>query len=189
MATKKVTKVEKTEEELLAEIDAKVGVVDSSVKDDDKVQKISTNTLDEANKRIYESYGLIGAAEMPERKLMTESKEHFVNGIVPAGFQTTYGDEITDVSEGQIAELTDVINSVFNKEDGFRTFYKYIGNNVITILVPLKWAQNDPNVDQLYLQVMKCDTRSHVLRAGNMRQQVEFFAKKLAKRLNYQKAR
>lgn len=189
MATKKVTQVEKTEEELLAEIDAKVGVASDTVTEGDSVKKISANTLDEANKRIYETYGLISAADMPERKLMKESKEHFVNGIVPAGFHTTYGDEITEVTEGQIAELTDVINSVFNKEDGFRTFYKYIGNNVITILVPLKWAQNDPNVDQLYLQVMKCDARSYVLRAGNMRQQVEFFAKRLAKRLNYQKAR
>ena len=184
MATKKTVK---TEEELLAEVDSKIA--EESTDSKDEVKKISKSTLDEANKRIYETYGLIGATDMPARKEVVESKEHFVNGVVPAGFHQTYGDEITDVTEGQIAELTDVINSVFNKEDGFRTFYKYIGNNVITVLVPLKWAQNDPNVDQLYLQVMKCDARSFVLRAGNMKQQVEFFAKRLAKRLNYQKGR
>lgn len=187
MATKKVTKVEKTEEELLAEVDAKIA--QSEVVEKDTVKKISKDTLDEANKRIYETYGLIGAVDMPERKEVIESAEHFVNGKVPAGFNQTYGDEITDVEDGQIAELTSTFNSIFNKEDGFRLFYKHIGNNVITALVPLKWAQNDPNVDHLYLQVMKCDARSYVLRPGNMKQQVEFFAKRLAKRLNYQKGR
>ena len=88
MATKKVTKVEKTEEELLAEVDAKIA--QSEVDEKDTVKKISKDTLDEANKRIYETYGLISAVDMPERKEVIESTEHFVNGKVPAGFHQAY---------------------------------------------------------------------------------------------------
>lgn len=188
MAKKKVTKVEKTEEEIINEIDASVGIGKPEAKEEDKVTTISREKLEDANKKIYETYGLITDAPAPRVGVM-ESKDHFLNGVVPAGFHKTYGDEITDVTEGQVAELTDTFYSFFNKEDGFRIFYKYIGNNILTVLLPLKWAQNDPSADALYLQVMKCDARSMNLRPGNFKQQVEFFAKRLAKRINYQKGR
>lgn len=190
MATKKVTKVEKTEEELLAEIDlaSNVGSDTEIVKEDDKVAKISKESLDEANKKLYETYGLI--TDAPEKRTeVKESKEHFLNGIVPAGFHKTYGDEITDITEGQVAEIVEAFNTVFSKDDNFRLFFNYIGNNILTVLLPLKWSQNDPSADALYLQIMKCDARSKVLRPGNYKQQVEQFAKRLAKRLNYQKGR
>lgn len=188
MATKKVAKVEKTEEEIINEIDASVGIGQPEAKEEDKVTTISRDKLEEANKKLYETYGLI--TSVPEQRVeVKESKDHFLNGVVPAGFHKTYGDEITDVTEGQIAEITETFNNYFNKEDNFRLFYKYIGNNILTVLLPLKWAQNDPSADALYLQVMKCDARSMVLRPGNFKQQVEAFAKRLAKRINYQKGR
>lgn len=185
MATKKVTK---TEEEIIKEIDASVGLCQPEAKEEDKVTTISREKLEDANKKLYETYGMI--SQVPEKRVeVIESKDHFLNGVVPAGFHKTYGDEITEITEGQIAELTETFYSYFNKEDGFRLFYKYIGNNILTVLLPLKWAQNDPSADALYLQVMKCDARSMNLRPGNFKQQVEFFAKRLAKRLNYQKGR
>lgn len=188
MAKTTTTKQNKTDEELLKEIDSAASVGVDTVKEDDKVSTISKDSLDEANRKLYESYGLI--TSIPEKRVeVSESKAHFLNGIVPAGFHKTYGEEITDVTEGQVAEIVETFDSVFNKEDGFRLFFNYIGNNILTVLLPLKWSQNDPSADALYLQIMKCDARSKVLRPGNYKQQVEQFAKRLAKRLNYQKGR
>jgi hypothetical protein len=175
-----------TTEEIINEIDN----TQPMVAPEDMVNKIDAGTLEKANRKLYEAYGIpMMGIEHKERVEVEESKEHFLNGKVPAGFKSTYGEEITEVTEGQVAELLEVIYSVFNREDGFRVFLKYIDNNRLTILLPLKFAQNDPQYDQLYIQVMKCDCRSMVMRPGNVKQQVEMFAKRLAKRIGYQRGR
>jgi hypothetical protein len=114
-----------------------------------------------------------------------ESKEHFLNGLVPAGFSKTYGEEITNIKEGQTAELVASAHKVLKEEDGFRFFLKFLDGFVFTIIVPIKFS----NQDELMYAYYKGDFRSVTLRAGNVAEQVENFAKKVARNLGYQKNR
>ena len=159
------------------------------VEEENLIKKISKEDMDEANKKIYQTYGMLGAVDPVTKKEIIESPDHFIGGIVPTGFRKTYGDEITETTEGNVGEVMEIINSIFNKEDGFRVFLKYLDGNVLTILLPIKFAKNDPSYDQLYMHIMKCDCRSVVLRPGNLNQQVETFAKRIARRIGYQRGR
>lgn len=114
-----------------------------------------------------------------------ESKEHFVGGIVPAGFTKTYGQEITNAEDGQASELVKAAHKVFNKEDGFRFFLKFLDNFIFTVIVPIKLS----NQDELAYAYFKGDFRSLVLKPGNVSEQVENYAKKVARNLGYQKNR
>lgn len=114
-----------------------------------------------------------------------ESEEHFLGGKVPAGFTKTYGQEITDASDGQTAELVASVNKVFKKEDGFRYFLKFLDNFIFTIVVPIKFS----NMDELMYAYYKADMRSVVLQPGKVSEQVEMYAKKVARHLGYQKNR
>ncbi len=114
-----------------------------------------------------------------------ESGEHFLGGIVPAGFTKTYGQEITTVQEGQAAELVKSAQKIFKQEDGFRFFLKFLDNFIFTIVVPIKLS----NQDDLAYAYFKGDFRSLVLKPGNVSEQVENYAKKVARNLGYQKNR
>ena len=114
-----------------------------------------------------------------------ESEEHFLKGRVPAGFSKTYGQEITNSEDGQTAELIAAAHKVFKKEDGFRFFLKFLDNFIFTIVVPIKFS----NQDDLMYAYYKADIRSTVLKPGNVSEQVENYAKKVAKHLGYQKNR
>jgi len=114
-----------------------------------------------------------------------ESEEHFIKGRVPAGFSKTYGQEITNASEGQTAELIAAAHKVFKKEDGFRFFLKFLDNFIFTVVVPIKFS----NQDDLMYAYYKADIRSCVLKPGNVTEQVENYAKKVARNLGYQKNR
>lgn len=114
-----------------------------------------------------------------------ESEEHFLGGIVPAGFTKTYGQEITNVEEGQAAEIVKSAQKIFKQEDGFRFFLKFLDNFIFTVVVPIKLS----NQDDLAYAYFKGDFRSLVLKPGNVSEQVENYAKKVARNLGYQKNR
>jgi hypothetical protein len=114
-----------------------------------------------------------------------ESEEHFLGGIVPAGFTKTYGQEITNVEDGQAGELVKSALKAFKQEDGFRFFLKFSDNFRFTIIVPIKFS----NQDDLAYAYFKGDFRSLTLKPGNTNEQVENFAKKVARNLGYQKNR
>jgi hypothetical protein len=114
-----------------------------------------------------------------------ESELHFIKGRVPAGFSKTYGQEITNAEDGQTSELVAAAHKVFNKEDGFRFFLKFLDNFIFTVIVPIKFS----NQDDLMYAYYKADIRSTVLKPGNVSEQVENYAKKVARNLGYQKNR
>lgn len=114
-----------------------------------------------------------------------ESELHFINGIVPAGFTKSYGQEITNVEEGQASELVKSALKIFKQEDGFRFFLKFSDNFRFTIIVPIKLS----NQDDLAYAYFKGDFRSLTLKPGNTNEQVENFAKKVARHLGYVKNR
>lgn len=115
----------------------------------------------------------------------SESELYFLNGQVPAGFTKTYGQEITTIEDGQAYELVLAAQKVFKKEDGFRFFLKYLDNFIFSIVVPIRLS----NQDELSYAYYKVDVRSCVLKPGNVAQQVESYAKKVARHLGYQKNR
>ena len=114
-----------------------------------------------------------------------ESELHFIGGVVPAGFSKTYGQEITNAEEGQAAELVKSANKIFKQEDGFRFFLKFLDNFIFTVVVPIKFS----NQDDLAYAYFKGDFRSLVLKPGNTNEQVENYAKKVARNLGYVKNR
>jgi hypothetical protein len=114
-----------------------------------------------------------------------ESELHFIGGIVPAGFSNTYGQEITNAEDGQAAELVKAAHKVFKQEDGFRFFLKFLDNFIFTVIVPIKFS----NQDDLAYAYFKGDFRSLVLKPGNTNEQVENYAKKVARNLGYIKNR
>ena len=150
---------------------------------------MSKDALEEANKKIYSTYGVLNDLDVKTQQPITDSPDYFVGGIVPVGFTKTYGNEITDAEDGSVGEVMRAFHEVFNKEDGFRVFFKYLDGNTLTVVLPIKFAKNDPSYDELYMQVSKCDCRSLILRPGNYVQQVEQHAKRIAKRIGYQRGR
>ena len=112
-----------------------------------------------------------------------ESETHFINGIVPAGFSNTYGQEIDSSVTGQASELLAAAHKVFKKEDNFRFFLKYLDNFIFSVVVPIRFS----NQDDLSYAYYKVDVRSCVLKPGKVTEQVEMFCNKVARHLNYQK--
>lgn len=112
-----------------------------------------------------------------------ESKEHFKEGIVPAGFTSTYGEEVTSANEGEMGAIIAVVNKVFDPADGFRFFFKFLDNYRFTIIVPIKQS----NMDDLTYAYARVDARSVTLTPGNVRAQVEAHARRVAQNLKYRK--
>ena len=112
-----------------------------------------------------------------------ESKEHFLDGIVPAGFTSTYGEEITEATDGQLGKIMEIARKVFDPADNFRFFISFLDNNRFTIVVPIKHS----NMDDLTYSYMRVDARSVTLIAGNVQSQVEAHARRVAQHLKYRK--
>ena len=144
--------------------------------------------VQEMNRSIIDN--LVGL-EVPENEEEIEvidgyeSKEHFLDGIVPAGFTTTYGEEITNQTEGQVGGITKLMEKVFDPADGFRYFLSILSNNRFTIVVPIKFS----NMDDLNYAYSRVDARSVTLKPGNVQSQVEAHARRVAQNLHYTKAR
>ena len=114
-----------------------------------------------------------------------ESEEHFLAGIVPAGFSKTYGEEVTGQYEGPIGDILTMLDTIFAPEDKFRYFFKYVDNYRFTVVVPIRFSNMD---DQSYA-VFRVDARSVTLQPGNIKQQIETRAKRFAAHLKYEKKR
>lgn len=174
MATKKATKT--VSDEVKAKSDAIISKYGES-----PIHGADTNEVNQALSKLT----LVKPEKSNEVIDGYESELHFLNGKVPAGFTKTYGQEITDASEGQTAELITSVYKVFKKEDGFRFFLKFLDNFIFTIVVPIRLS----NQDDLSYAYYKADIRSCVLQPGKVTEQVEMFAKKVARHLGYQKNR
>lgn len=152
------------------------------------VKQLTGNALDEANSKLSEAIGAVD--EMPDgavalTKADLEDPKYFYKGILPGGFRQTFGDEVTNVTQGQLSDVIEALKSVFDEEDGFRYFFKYVDNYIFTILVPLKYS----NENESFLEYYKCHATSVVLRQGDVKGQILNRAKRIAKYIKYTKSR
>lgn len=122
-----------------------------------------------------------GAPEYP----VTESDKTFYQGVIPSGFSNTYGDEVTNVTDGQLGPVIESLKTIFKEEDGFRYFFKYVGNYIFTILVPLKYSDENES----FFEVYRCHASSVVLRQGDVVPQIISHAKRVAQYIKYQRNR
>lgn len=157
-----------------------------------EVKKLSTEDAQAAEKVMSEHVGLSDLPAILAKKYDTQQPEPvygddkiFFEGIVPPGFRTSYGDDVTDVTEGQISEVIKALKTVFKEEDGFRYFFKYVGGSIFTILVPIKYSDENESFFETY----RCHASSMILRGGDPVPQIISHAKRVAKYIKYQKNR
>lgn len=163
MATKKTTKKVKVAEPVIAQITP------------ESIKRIDEKLL--SNAVVEDTKGTPAPVKL-------EDPAYFYNGVVPAGFSKTYGEEVTHVSEGQMAPVIEALAKVFKPEDGFRYFFKYADNFIFTIMVPLKFSTK--NEGDEFLTYYRCHMTSAVLRQGDISQQVVNLGNRVAKYIKYQ---
>ena len=140
MASKKTTnKTEQASEAVLPE-----GLVQGIV------VQASPESIKEIDNKIANAIGAIDKVEggtVIEAKL--EDPRYFYKGVVPGGFHNTYGEEVTNITTGQMAPILESLKTQFKEEDGFRYFFKYVDNIIFTIMVPLKFSKESESYFQL----------------------------------------